>query len=393
MRVCVSIAMCLLLLAGASGAAESNYNPSESFGYSSEEGGTSSYLGVDITDVTPERLSDLKLKDERGVEVTMVDQDAPAGKAGIKEHDVILSMNGTAVESGAQLRRMIHETPAGRVVTFGISRDGQPMTLKVQLSDKRNAFAWSSPGSGMKFSIPKIEIPAMDFDMPASVVVVHSSLRSGLMVENITQQLGEFFGVRDGKGVMVRSVDKGSRAEKAGFRAGDVIIRVNDQTVHDTSDFTHALRAGNANSVTIGIVRDKKEQSLTLPLPQRKDTSETLEETVDMPEVDAETRISLTESDSELARLRPEMELAIQESERELKNIKPQIEKARRAAADARKGVCSQSEAMKKVQQEVQEHAREIRQELLERQREMREQQRRLQERLRHELRGEWLEI
>ena len=46
----------------------------------------------------------------------MVDQDAPAGKAGIKEHDVILTMNGTAIESGAQLRRMIHETPPGRMV-------------------------------------------------------------------------------------------------------------------------------------------------------------------------------------------------------------------------------------------------------------------------------------
>ena len=79
--------------------------------YSSEDSGTSSYLGVDISDVTTERLSALKLKEEKGVEVTMVDQDAPAGKAGIKEHDVILTMNGTAIESKTQLQRMIHETP------------------------------------------------------------------------------------------------------------------------------------------------------------------------------------------------------------------------------------------------------------------------------------------
>src|SRR5450432_2783526 len=101
------------------------------FGYSSEESNTSSYLGVDITDVTTERLEVLKLKEEQGVEVTLVDQDAPAGKAGLKVHDVILTMNGTAIESGAQLRRMIHETPAGRIVTFGVSRDGQPLTMKV----------------------------------------------------------------------------------------------------------------------------------------------------------------------------------------------------------------------------------------------------------------------
>ena len=66
--------------------------------FSSEDSGTSSYLGVDINDVTTERLSALKLKEEKGVEVTMVDQDAPAGKAGIKEHDVILTMNGSSIE-------------------------------------------------------------------------------------------------------------------------------------------------------------------------------------------------------------------------------------------------------------------------------------------------------
>src|SRR3984957_7587001 len=113
--------------------------------FSSEESGTSSYLGVDISDVTTERLSALKLKEEKGVEVTMVDQDAPAGKAGIKEHDVILSMNGTAIESEVQLKRMIRETPPGRVVTFGISRDGQPVTVKVQLADKGKEFAMAGP--------------------------------------------------------------------------------------------------------------------------------------------------------------------------------------------------------------------------------------------------------
>src|SRR5258708_5103029 len=97
--------------------------------------GGHSYLGVDIQDVSSERVSALKLKEERGVEVTMVDQDAPAGKAGMKEHDVILDFNGTRVESEEQLRRMIRETPAGRTVTLGISRDGSPMNIQVQLGD------------------------------------------------------------------------------------------------------------------------------------------------------------------------------------------------------------------------------------------------------------------
>src|ERR1700693_2978490 len=93
---------------------------SQPYGFPSEESGTTSYLGVDIVDITADRLGALKLKEEQGVEVSMVDQDAPAGKAGIKEHDVIFTMKGTSIESGAQLRRMIHEMPPGRVVSFGL---------------------------------------------------------------------------------------------------------------------------------------------------------------------------------------------------------------------------------------------------------------------------------
>ena len=160
-------------------------------------------LSVLTSPTYPQRLGELKLKEEHGAEITMVDQDAPAGKAGLKPHDVIVSLNGTAVESTAQLRRMIKETPPGRIVSLGISRDGQPLTLKVQLADRHK----SSWPPNVHMAMPEIPaIPAVpDFDMPSvSVVMVHSSMRTGLMVENITSQIGEFFGVKDGNGVLVR---------------------------------------------------------------------------------------------------------------------------------------------------------------------------------------------
>src|ERR1700682_4242196 len=140
--VASSIVLLPLLLGFSQAAQKESVDPVLPYVFSSEDSGTSSYLGVDVSDVTSERLSALKLKEEKGVEVTLVDQDAPAGKAGIKEHDVILTMNGTDLESGAQLRRMIHETPAGRVVTLGISRDGQPLSVQVQLGDRRKEFAY-----------------------------------------------------------------------------------------------------------------------------------------------------------------------------------------------------------------------------------------------------------
>src|SRR5436309_8079322 len=141
MRKCIVSSIVLLLLLNISHATESSYSSfGDAYGYPSEEFGPTSYLGVDITDVSADRLSVLKLKEERGVEVTMVDQDAPAGKAGLKEHDVILTMNGNQVESVEQLRRMIREIPPGRLVTLGISRDGQAMTVKAQLADRKKTF-------------------------------------------------------------------------------------------------------------------------------------------------------------------------------------------------------------------------------------------------------------
>lgn len=333
------------------------------FGIPSEDSGTSSYLGVDIMDITPDRLGALKLKEEQGVEVTMVDQDAPAGKAGIKEHDVILTMNGIAVESKSQLQRMIHETPPGRLVSLGLSRDGQPLTIKVQLADRRSEFhgGWKDKNnidkekekeSDFHFEIPPIpNLP--DFDVPnIGVVVVHSSMRSGLMVENLTPQLGEFLGAKNGNGVLVRSVEKGSRADKAGLRAGDVIVRVGDQQVHDTSDFTHALHSRRAGSVGVAVIRDKKEQTLTITLPERKDSGEMIEESLDAPKMDEESRIELSNVQNEIAKLRPQMELA--------------VEQTRKATQEVRKSLCNQQKQLKEQTEKLkQQLGPRVREELL----------------------------
>jgi serine protease Do len=328
--------------------------PAAPWVFSSEDSGTSSYLGVDISDVTTERLSALKLKEEKGVEVTMVDQDAPAGKAGIKEHDVILTMNGTSIESGAQLRRMIHETPPGRVVTFGLSRDGQPMTVKVQLADKHNEYAMVHP-KAKEFHFEMPNIPPMDFEIPAIQVMVTSSARSGLTMENLSPQLGEFFGVKNGNGVLIRSVEKGSRAEKAGFRAGDVIVKVNDQAVHDTSDFSHGMKSRSGNTATVVVVRDKKEQTLTLSLPDRKESGDLLEEeSSDDIWIDAESRLKLGELRNEIAKLRPQMELA--------------AEDYRKSAEELRKSLCDQQKKIReessKQRVEFRKQERELRQKL-----------------------------
>jgi serine protease Do len=355
----LAIAMVLLLfVAVAYGTQLCSQEPfSEAFGFSSEDFGGGSYLGVDTRDITSDRLSDLKLKEEHGVEVTLVDQDAPAGKAGLKEHDVILTINGNQVESVEQLRRMIREIPPGRMVTLGISRDGQPLTLKAQLADRKKTFALATPGKAFTMTIPNLPtMPMMpvtplvpEMDVPVSIVVVHSSARSGLMVENLTPQLGDFFGAKNGQGVLVRSVEKGSRAEKAGFRAGDVIVKVNGESISDSGDFTRAVRGRKNSTVNVSIIREKKEQNLTLALPERNQ-SQLLEESLEEPglDEDAETVIDLGEAQSEIARIRPEVERTV----REIRVIKPSFAEAARELRNHQKEL---NQEMRELERELQD--------------------------------------
>ena len=364
--VMTSIVLLPLLLTFSQAAQNWSVDPPEQpWVFSSEDSGTSSYLGVDISDVTSERLSALKLKEEKGVEVTMVDQDAPAGKAGIKEHDVIMTMNGTSIESGAQLRRMIHEMPPGRVVTFGLSRDGQPMTVKVQLGDKHQEFSMGHNMKDFHVQIPEIHIP--DIDIPSiNMVVVTSSARSGLTVENISPQLGEFFGVKNGNGVLVRSVEKGSRAEKAGFRAGDVIVKVNDQPVHDTGDFSHAVRSRNGAAVNVWVIRDKKEQNLNLALPDRKESGAVLEEeSLEGPLIDAESAVELSQFEQYVAQLRPEMKLA-EDSRTSVRELRNELCKQQRSLRQQTEKVRNQSrlqqEQLKRDQEKLKMRLDQLRQ-------------------------------
>src|SRR2546428_11080948 len=108
-----ALALSLLLAVNPYVFAEMEGNSANVFAFG-DQLGRCSYLGVDTRDVTSDRLTALKLKEEHGVEITLVDQDAPAGKAVLHEHNVILTFNGTAIESVEQFRRVIHETPPAR---------------------------------------------------------------------------------------------------------------------------------------------------------------------------------------------------------------------------------------------------------------------------------------
>lgn len=254
------------------------------------------YLGVDIRDITTDRVSALKLKDERGVEITMVDADAPAGKAGLREHDVILDFNGTAIESEEQLRRLIREVSPGRTVTLGISRDGTPMKISLQLADHSAMVAPVAP------HIPIIRIPDIrnSIDIPLEIPTYSAVL--GVQTENLTRQLGEYFGVKNGEGVLVRSVEKSGAGEKAGLKAGDVIVRADNEKLTDRSDLNHILRSHRAaGKMTLVVMRDKHEQTIMVTLPDRgsRDSSRLNLGTLDLDTEDLQASLLQSLSDNE----------------------------------------------------------------------------------------------
>lgn len=223
--------------------------------------GSRSFLGVGVAEINADRAKELKLKEERGVEITHVEADSPAEKAGLKVRDVVLEYQGQRVEGRDQFVRLVRETPAGRSVKLSVSRDGQPQTLSATIDSRRGRLLESGD---MELALPEIRIP----DIPRPVLGWRSGTL-GIEAESLSSQLAEFFGVKEG--VLVRSVSKESAAEKAGIRAGDVIVKVGGEAVKSPSEVTQALRSDkDRRDVPMVLMRDKKEVTVTVQVEAPK---------------------------------------------------------------------------------------------------------------------------
>jgi len=343
-----SLTLLLALLAVPAPAADVSPAESGPFPGSGEVYG--SYMGIDMQEVTHDRMAALKLKEERGAEITMVDHDSPAGKAALKEHDVILEFNGTKVEGTEELRRLIHETPPGRTVQLLISRDGQPLTISLQLADKKEYFA-QYPKKLEAHEMPSIPpMPPLQV-LPALDLNIHIPSSCGLVVDNLTPQLGEYFGVKNGEGVLVKSVEEGTPAKAAGFKAGDVIVRVNNQKIADRGDWRSALRANRSGKLTVGIVRDRREHTLTINLPESSRNHSSVRVPTGM--VDLDLNLDLDQLQTELAELQPELDRARAMG---LEQGRKALENARKAMEIDTEGIQrSVDKAMKALEREMKE--------------------------------------
>jgi serine protease Do len=238
------------------------------------------YLGVDIKDLDNNRISALKLKDGHGAEVVYVDHDAPAAKAGLKVHDVILQMNGEPIDGSNQLRRLLRELPAGRTVTFVISRDGSPINVTAELVDRAELEQKSWLEHFRVPEPPEQAAPAQSFVSPSPGggshflgTLIPSSLYVGADLNPVRTQLADYFGITSGTGLLVESVDTASPAARAGLRAGDVVLMVDTKQMVSRSDWQKAIRNHRGTPVQLTIMRDKQQMTLTMIAGEHKKKS------------------------------------------------------------------------------------------------------------------------
>jgi S1-C subfamily serine protease len=248
-------------------------------------------------DVSDEQASALKLHNNRGAEVVMVDHDGPANKAGVHPKDIIVSLNGQTVAGAEVLRRLIHDAGAGGQIALGVLRNGHNLTLTAQLADHdamvraalahlaagdppsapaANSAPEMPPGIGSSFlaggTVDAAPPTAAATPPPAPAPTSHSLIGNmlhggtgiGAMLETMEPQLAIYFGAPQGAGLLVHSVIPNSAAANAGLRAGDVVLRVDLYTMHSTADWTKRLHAAKGRALTLTVLRERRELTMTL---------------------------------------------------------------------------------------------------------------------------------
>ncbi len=240
-----------------------------------------SYLGIQMEDVTADNMASYKLNSERGVIVKSVEKPSPAEAAGLQEKDVILEYAGMPVFSSTQFARLVSETPVGRKVELGISREGKRMTVSAKIGKREGDLGWNGGPGGefgrqFEFRAPgprHFEFHGPEGDWGTLVMPPGAGVRGfgekprlGVTLQPLTEQLAEFLGVPGKKGAMVTSVIEGSPAAGK-LKAGDVIIKADGKSIEGPEDLIPLIDAKESNAkVTLTVIRDKKDIPVTIEL-------------------------------------------------------------------------------------------------------------------------------
>ena len=196
-------------------------------------------LGVAVDEVLADHVSELSLPGEYGARVTDVGPGSPAARANLQPGDVIVSYNGIRVESARAFQRMVRETPAGRQVELRLIRDGKAVLVQPVLGQGRRQTA----------------IVAQSTQAPKSL---------GVWIESIAPAVGQYLGLDNGVGVIVREVQDGSSAETAGIQAKDVLTHIGDQPIQSPESVANTLETLGVPMATFTLIRGTETLDVTV---------------------------------------------------------------------------------------------------------------------------------
>ncbi len=204
------------------------------------------WLGVYIQNITPELAKAMKLNNTQGVIVSKVQKDSPAAKAGLKEEDIILRLNGKEVHNSTELSTWISSISPKTTISMEVLRDNKVQTVEVKLGEL-------SP------NVQRL----------ASGETTNSKI--GLQVSNITNALANKYSLPSGlHGVVVTGVKPNTISADVGVQEGDVIMKVNRQTVNNVDDFNNIIgKAQPGDNIMFYLRRGEGNYFVAFTLPEK----------------------------------------------------------------------------------------------------------------------------
>jgi membrane-associated protease RseP (regulator of RpoE activity) len=246
------------------------------------------FLGVYAENINRENMGRYHLNNVRGVGVTQVVKDSPAEKAGLRKDDVILRIDGEAVNSVRKLNRLVSEMAPDHSVRVAVSRGGAEQEVTATIAKRNNSsfardflrgqpkvWKWEGDPKMWKFESPLFKRGQADNGGELSFFLANSR-RIGVSTMDLNKQLAEYFGVADG--VLVTSVTEDGPAAKAGVKAGDVITAIDGEKVDSPGDLSRAINRKKEGDVTLTVIRNKSQQTFRVTPKEGGGFSGTMDE-------------------------------------------------------------------------------------------------------------------
>ena len=232
------------------------------------------YLGVELKDVDRKLKEKKNLTVDNGAYIQNVVEDSPAEKAGLKKGDVIVKFGDESIDDSEDLTEAVRGVKPKSVVKVELYRGSEKKSVEVKVGKNKSPavfnFNVNDDGITQFRSVPKLP----NISRNLNFMVKTQAGIGGLRLQSLTKQLGEYFSAPDGKGILVTEVKKESNAAKAGFKAGDVIVKVDKHTIEEVSDFGEELSDQDAKEVPVEIIRNGKEMKLTLTIEDDEENND-----------------------------------------------------------------------------------------------------------------------